>query len=85
MGEGKWRVSDYHPSEEDFDSVLTVEDKVDTSKLLPCLDEDTGEGTKSDLVVREFEAYPPWTDDGKCGGTPCDEEPGIGSGASCGC
>ena len=35
---------------------LTVEDKVDTSELLPCLDEDTRHGTKADLVVGEPEA-----------------------------
>lgn len=33
-----------------------VEDEVDTSELLPCLDEDTGEGTESDLIVAGPEA-----------------------------
>ena len=35
---------------------LTVEDEVDTGELLPRLDEDAGEGTEEDLVVREPEA-----------------------------
>ena len=35
---------------------LTVEDEVDTSELLPCLDEDTGQGTESNLVVAGLEA-----------------------------
>ena len=32
-----------------------VEDEVDTGELLPCLDEDAGEGTKKDLIVRGAE------------------------------
>ena len=35
---------------------LTVEDEVDTSELLPCLDEDTREGTEGNLVVAGLEA-----------------------------
>ena len=38
------------------DVKLTVEDKVDTRELLPRLNEDTGESTEEDLVVRELEA-----------------------------
>ena len=36
--------------------IHTVEDEVDTSELLPCLQEDTGHGAEEGLVLAHLEA-----------------------------
>ena len=56
-GEGADQLLKTHaPPQVTTGEVRTVEDEVDTGELLPCLDEDTREGTEDDLVVAGAEA-----------------------------